>query len=109
MNLPSEAYSKARIMTAGRLRSVIMLLNRAEHLLAKLDHSKQEKTELIQVQNIIAQLEIALNFRKGSSAFELFDYLEEIYARLDFGSKGSLHAAQLQISRLRETLETYSG
>lgn len=63
----AKNYKTNQLMTAGRVQSVILLLTEAEKRLGEinLEDSAASRVPIIRCQNIVAQLEMALNHRDG--------------------------------------------
>ena len=104
-----SAYQKTTIMTAGRVKSVELLLEKLKREVPKidLDPSDPNSEQVIKCQNIVAQLEMSLNF-EGSSAPELFDIYETIYMGLSAPTHKSIRVVQYLITNLLETLKILS-
>ncbi|MFC1586634.1 flagellar protein FliS [Fibrobacterota bacterium] len=102
----TDSYKISRIMTAGRLQTIIMLVDKARTMLAKMDFNAPDESsdDIMKCQNIIAQLEMALNFRGGKAAPDIFQMYEQIYTSLQAATPNSLHAAKLTLDHFRDTL-----
>ena len=107
----ADQYKFSRVMTAGRIQSIILLVDKASELLKRIDLNDREKfrLDIIKCQNIIAQLEMALNFRGGLAVAELFGLYEQIYTCLAVSSAKSLNNAKFLLAHFRHTLRLRFG
>lgn len=94
-------------MTAGRVQSVILLLTEAEKRLGEinLEDSAASRVPIIRCQNIVAQLEMALNHRNDHARNIFLQALELIYESLDNLNEKSLKVARYVCTHLKESLE----
>ncbi|MBF0431404.1 MAG: flagellar protein FliS [Fibrobacteria bacterium] len=100
-------YQVNRAMTAGKVQSVLLLVQKALSLTCKIDFSKPEESEelILKCQNIVAQLEMALNYRYGESVPTLFALYEQVYDALEARTERSIEVAQYLLGHYQETLE----
>jgi flagellin-specific chaperone FliS len=97
-------YRYSRIMTAGKVQTMQLLVSRAKQLIPKIDLDKdQPQSELLQCRNIVSQLEMALNFRKGYAAPAIFAQYELIYTALADPTPKSLETALFLFNHLEYT------
>jgi len=132
-SLVSQAYQNSRVLTAGKVGTVLVLLERAHLLLLEAKQPSaflgrsQEKTKntlivdtespgtliqrekLVKVQNIMAQLQMGLNRRGGQSAsafFELYDFIWEACER---GTPRALNNALFATESLLDLIRARFG
>ncbi|MFH0919477.1 MAG: flagellar export chaperone FliS [Fibrobacterota bacterium] len=83
----AQIYRESDIKTAGKLKSLLLLFDRALVLLHEArDNEKKRGPNIVKVQNILAQFEHSLDFESGGLAgdlFFLYDYLFEELQRRD--------------------------
>ncbi len=103
----AKNYKTNQLMTAGRIQSVILLLTEAEKRLGEinLEDSAASRVPIVECQNIVAQLEMALNHRHGKMANMFFLALELIYESLENLNEKSLKVARYVCTHLKESLE----
>ena len=103
----AKNYKTNQLMTAGRIQSVILLLTEAERRLGEinLEDIAASTVPIIGCQNIVAQLEMALNHRHGKVANMFFLALELIYDSLENLNEKSLKVARYVCTHLKESLE----
>jgi len=103
----AKNYKTTQLMTAGRIQSVILLLTEAEKRLGEinLEDSAASRVPIVGCQNIVAQLEMALNHRHGKMANMFFLALELIYTGLENINEKSLKVARYVCTHLKESLE----
>ncbi len=103
----TQNYQFSTAMTSGKLETVMLLLQKAHNLIRAVDVEKLAdcQEQRIGAQNIIAQLEMALDYRRGASAVPLFDVYELIYGTLEHPTKKSLETADFLLSHLRNTFQ----
>ena len=82
-----DEFIETALGSAGKLQSLIMLINRAIILL-KESKAEPEKlnANIVKAQNILAQLERALNFKQGKltpNLFFIYDYMFDELSRRD--------------------------
>ncbi len=107
----AKNYKTTQLMTAGRIQSVILLLTEAEKRLGEinLEDSAASRVPIVGCQNIVAQLEMALNHRHGKVANMFFLALELIYESLENLNEKSLKVARYVCTHLKESLEMSQG
>ncbi len=107
----AKNYKTNQLMTAGRIQSVILLLTEAEKRLGEinLEDSAASRVPIVGCQNIVAQLEMALNHRHGKVANMFFLALELIYESLENLNEKSLKVARYVCTHLKESLEMSQG
>ncbi len=103
----AKNYKTNQIMTAGRIQSAILLLTEAEKRLGEinLEDLAASRVPIIRCQNIVVQLEMALNHRDGHAANIFFLALELIYESLENLNEKSLKVARYVCTHLKESLE----
>ncbi len=103
----AKNYKTNQLMTAGRIQSVILLLTEAEKRLGEinLEDLAASRVPIIGCQNIVVQLEMALNHRDGHAANIFFLALELIYESLENLNEKSLKVARYVCTHLKESLE----
>ena len=103
----AKNYKTTQLMTAGRIQSVIFLLTEAEKRLGEinLEDSAASRVPIVECQNIVAQLEMALNHRHGKMANMFFLALELIYESLENLNDKSLKVARYVCTHLKGSLE----
>lgn len=99
-----EEFLETALGSAGKLQTLILLVNRGIVLLkeAKVTPAVRQ-TNIVKTQNILAQLERALNFKKGKLAgnlFFIYDYLFDELSRRD--SRG-IDVSIRMLAQLRDT------
>jgi len=103
----AKDYKTNQLVTAGRVQSIILLLTEAEKRLGEinLEDSAASRVPIVGCQNIVAQLEMALNHRHGKVANMFFLALELIYESLENLNEKSLKVARYVCTHLKESLE----
>jgi len=101
-----KKYKYSQAMTAGKIQTLILLIEKMQNLIRKIDlkNIQSSKNIIIQCQNIIAQLEMALNFRKGTSTPEILELFELMYTALSIPNKQSLYTVTYLLKHFKETL-----
>ena len=71
----AEKYHQSNVMTAGKIKSIQLLLARAQQLLEIVNPQSIPlyKEEIRQCKNIIAQLEMSLNLKSSETAIKIFE------------------------------------
>ena len=93
----SLTYRRSQIMTAGKVKSIQMLLRHLKNKLNQIDMNNPDENlekDLLNCRNIVAQLEMALNFRQGTASQDIFDLYELIYMALEQPTKKSIKTAR---------------
>jgi len=100
-----EKFRDTAIGSSGKIASILILIDRAKALLreAKEDVVKRE-TNIVKTQNILAQLEMALNFREGAEASNLFLVYDFLFEELDKRDDHAIDTCDHMLTELRETL-----
>jgi len=103
----AKNYKTNQLMTAGRIQSVILLLTEAEKRLGEinLEDLAASRDPIVGCQNIVAQLEMALNHKIGQTTNVFFLALELIYTGLENINEKSLKVARYVCTHLKESLE----
>ena len=101
-----DRFRETAIGSAGKLQSILHLVNRAIILLKETQTGKEKRAEnLLKVRNILAQLERALNFREGGQAGGLFFIYDYLYDELTRGDDRAIATAIRMLSDLRDVYE----
>ncbi|OGS37221.1 MAG: hypothetical protein A2293_15195 [Elusimicrobia bacterium RIFOXYB2_FULL_49_7] len=101
---PAEEYKMRDILSAGKLKSIQLLLNRSLVLLKTAVAEPEKRNEcIIKTQNILAQFEAALNFREGSLSGHLFYLFDYIFVELNHRDESALKTAIDMLTQLKET------
>jgi flagellin-specific chaperone FliS len=103
----SSKYEHSNAMTAGRVQTILLLLKKAKELVrsVNLDKILESGEKIRHTKNIIAQLEMSLNFRDGLLADEIMELYELIYRALENSTEKSLKNAYFLLGHFKETLE----
>ena len=100
----SETYKEIAIKSAGKLKSLLLLVNRAILLLKEAKEDKEKTREnIIKTQNILAQLEKALNFKEGDLAGDLFFIYDYLFAELNNMDDKAIDTSIKMLTDLKET------
>ncbi|OGJ93434.1 MAG: hypothetical protein A2350_13085 [Candidatus Raymondbacteria bacterium RifOxyB12_full_50_8] len=101
-----DLYKKVAITSAGKLPSIVLLVDRAVILLkeAREDDEKRQ-ANIIKTQNILAQLERALDFDAGDVAGSLFFIYDYLFAELNNRDDQALDTATKMLGELQETFK----
>lgn len=103
----TEQYREISIKSAGKLKSILLLVDRAILLLnqAKEDESLVP-ANIVKVQNILAQLERALNFKRGTSAGDLFFVYDYLFVELNNRDEQSINTSLNMLRDLKDIFLT---
>lgn len=105
----AEEYRKRDILTAGKLKSLLLLLNRALLLLKEAGRDPARRNvNIVKTQNILAQLERALDFRQGELAGQLFYLFDYIFAELSNRDDRAVATAINMLTTLKDTFTALS-
>ena len=104
---PAQAalsYRHCTVMTAGKIPSMLLLLERLQQELTRLNPRQWDPDgpSLLKCQNIVAQLQMALDFERGPSAAELFDVYDLLYESISRGTPGSMRVSHYLTNSLIE-------
>ncbi len=107
----SEQYRNSNVMTAGKVKSVELLLEKASHLLSPPDEVEEEEmlNNIRQVRNILTQLQMSLNLKNGEAAVHIFEVYELAQKALEDPSEKSLDVARYLIRDLLKTIRLAFG
>jgi len=95
-------YKEIDIKTAGKLKSLLLLFDRALVLLKQAKESPEKRNAIIvQTQNILAQLEQSLDFNRGGLAGDLFFVFDFLFEDLQRRDERAVDTALKMISGLR--------
>ena len=99
-----DEFIETALGSAGKIQSLILLINRGIILLkeAGADPAKRN-TNIVKTQNILAQLERALNFRQGKLAGNLFYIYDYIFDELSRRDDRGMDTAIRMLTQLRDT------
>ena len=102
---PLEQFLNTAIGTSGTLASLLLLVDRAIVLLKESQQDVGARPEnLRKVRNILAQLQMALNFKAGDVPRNLFFLYDYLYEELQVGDDLSLDGSLRLLGQLRDTL-----
>ena len=99
-------YQKTRILTSGAIQSHIMLCAKALILMKDLNNFYADEQR--QAQNIIYQLQRALNIKRPDSA-EIYKALAVIWDAIDHGNHSDLVRATKILDEYHQTLKAVAG
>jgi flagellin-specific chaperone FliS len=102
---PPEVYRKMSAVSAGKLKSVLLLMDRAVLLLkeARADPALLSG-HAVKIQNILAQLEQAINFREGPQSRELFALFDYLFQEIGRRDGQAVETALVFLTKLRGAL-----
>jgi flagellin-specific chaperone FliS len=103
---PIEKFMRTAIGSAGTISSIILLIDKAIVLLKEMCVSPEKRTENNRrIRNILAQLQMALNYSEGSSADSLFTLYDYLYEEMLIGDEQSIASAEKLLIQLKETFK----
>ena len=101
---PVEKFIRTAIGSAGTISSIILLINKAIILLKESQLKPEMRAENNRrIRNILAQLQLALNYSEGTSADSLFSLYDYLYEEMLIGDDQSLASAERLLVQLKET------
>ena len=102
----TEEFIETALGSAGKLPSLILLINRAIILLKEAKTAPGlRRQNIVKTQNILAQLERALNYRKGKLSGNLFFIYDFLFDEL---TRGDEKGIDLSINMLMQLRDTYA-
>ena len=101
-----ERYREMAIKSAGKLKSILMLLNRAIVYLKEIrENEALRSANITKAQNILAQLEQALNFDEGKLAGDLFFIFDYLFAELNRQDDNAVETSIKMLQDLKATFQ----
>ena len=99
-----QEFIETAIGSSGPIASILLLIDKAIVLIR---NSRENPGAAIEnnrrTRNIIAQLQMALNYREGTSTDSLFTLYDYLYEELLIGDEQSLDSAEKLLVQLRDT------
>ena len=103
---PVKLYQEVAALSAGKLKSVLLLMDRAVLLLKEAQaDTALRPTHTVKVQNILAELERSLNVKEGDQAKALFVLFDYVFAALNQRNERAIETALKFLTPLRDTLK----
>ncbi len=100
-----DQFLSTAIGSSGKLTSHIVLMEKAILLIKSMRENDEAKAENCRrVRNILAQLQMALNYREGTSADSLFTLYDYLYDEITIGDDMALNSAETLLDQLKNTL-----
>ncbi len=99
-----DQFIETALGSAGKIQSLILLLNRGIILLKEAKELPEKRNSaIVKTQNILAQLERALNFKRGKLAGNLFFIYDFIFDELSRRDARGIDTAINMMTQLRNT------
>jgi flagellin-specific chaperone FliS len=102
-------YKETDIKTAGKLKSLLLLVDRGITLLTEAKENAGVRSgHIVKVQNILAQLEQMLNFDRGPQAGDLFFVYDYLFEELQNRDERGIETTLRMLTELRDTFKALS-
>ncbi|MBL8026348.1 MAG: flagellar protein FliS [Fibrobacteres bacterium] len=101
-----EEFINTALGSSGTMASIILLIDKAIILIKEIREKPEAQNENSRrVRNILAQLQMALNYSEGKDTESLFTLYDYLFQEMQIGDAHSLDSAQKLLTQLRSTFK----